>query len=157
MFQMHCIFSQDFVQVYEARGKNFPSYTYTPPSVPSLLSVTGWKQEWDKETPRPIQGMVVEHPGRLVIDCHCQLTMAKMHLKLVNGNRNNKTNFYLRGIVGTAALTVRSMTISLDYIPHYIPWDMAAQITQMQAGWLDMKPSVCYEAVSLFLLYQRWF
>lgn len=156
MFQMHCIFSQDFTQVYEASSKNFPSYTYTPPFVPSLLSVTGWKQEWDKETPRPIHGMVVEYPGWLVIDCHCQLTMANMNLKLVNGNRNNKTNFYLWGIVGAAALTVRSMTMSLDYIPHYIPWGVAAQIIQMQAGWLDMK-SVCYEAVSLFVLYQRWF
>lgn len=38
----------------------------TPPFLPFLLSVTGWKQKWDKET--PIQGVLVEHPGRLVID-----------------------------------------------------------------------------------------
>lgn len=46
----------------------FPSSTHAPPSFPSLLSVTGWKQKRDKETPKPIQGVVVEHLGRLVID-----------------------------------------------------------------------------------------
>lgn len=40
-------------------------HAHTPPCVPSLLSVTGWKQRRDKETPAPIQGaLVVEHPGR---------------------------------------------------------------------------------------------
>lgn len=40
----------------------------TPPSPPSLLSVTGWKQKWDKEMPKPIQGVLVKHPWKLVID-----------------------------------------------------------------------------------------
>lgn len=37
-------------------------HVHTPPCVPSLLSVTGWKQRRDKETPVPIQGALVETP-----------------------------------------------------------------------------------------------
>lgn len=55
-FLLHLSFSSHF--------SSLPSFC----SLHSLLSVTGWKQKRDKETPKPIQGVVVEHPGRLVID-----------------------------------------------------------------------------------------
>lgn len=54
----------------------------------------GWKQEGDKETPEPIQDVVVEHRSRLAIDV-VGLTMAFEQGKMVEGNRNTEIKFLL--------------------------------------------------------------